>query len=138
MQLTGSAALVTGDASGLGRATATALLRAGAHVVIADLPSSPGAAVAEELAGAGPRVRFVPCDVTDPDTVQTAVDAASEPGPRASRSAARASQRPAACSPAVAPCTWTPSPEWSVSTSSALQRLPARRPAHRRVRARGR
>ncbi|MEU6184289.1 SDR family NAD(P)-dependent oxidoreductase [Streptomyces coeruleorubidus] len=56
----------------------TALLRAGAHMVIAGLPSSPGAAVAEELAGAGPRVRFVPCGVTDPDTVQTAVDAASE------------------------------------------------------------
>ncbi|MGW0475710.1 SDR family NAD(P)-dependent oxidoreductase [Streptomyces coeruleorubidus] len=51
---------VTGGASGLGRATAAALLHAGAHVVIADLPSSPGAAVAEELAGAGPRIRFVP------------------------------------------------------------------------------
>ena len=81
MNLTGSAALVTGGASGLGRATVTALLQAGAHVVIADLPSSPGAAVAEELAGAGPRVRFVPCDVTDPDTVRAAVDAAGEPGP---------------------------------------------------------
>jgi NAD(P)-dependent dehydrogenase (short-subunit alcohol dehydrogenase family) len=81
MKLTGSAALVTGGASGLGRATATALLDAGAHVVVADLPSSPGAAVAKELTGAGPRVRFVPCDVTDPDTVQAAVDAASELGP---------------------------------------------------------
>ncbi|MEU9173875.1 SDR family NAD(P)-dependent oxidoreductase [Streptomyces sp. NPDC048420] len=80
MKLTGSAALVTGGASGLGRATAAALLHAGAHVVVADLPSSPGS-VTEELAGAGPRVRFVPCDVTDPDTVQASVDAASELGP---------------------------------------------------------
>ncbi|KUO05246.1 SDR family NAD(P)-dependent oxidoreductase [Streptomyces caeruleatus] len=81
MKLTGTAALVTGGASGLGRATATELLRAGAHVVIADLPSSPGKAVAEELAAIGPTVRFVPCDVTDPDDVQAAVDAAAEPAP---------------------------------------------------------
>ncbi|WP_217213015.1 SDR family NAD(P)-dependent oxidoreductase [Streptomyces sp. AC550_RSS872] len=81
MNLTGTAALVTGGASGLGRATATELLRAGAHVVIADLPSSPGKAVADELAAIGPTVRFVPCDVTDPDDVQAAVDAAAEPAP---------------------------------------------------------
>jgi NAD(P)-dependent dehydrogenase (short-subunit alcohol dehydrogenase family) len=81
VNLTGTAALVTGGASGLGRATATELLRAGAHVVIADLPSSPGKAVADELAAIGPTVRFVPCDVTDPDDVQAAVDAAAEPAP---------------------------------------------------------
>ncbi|KMS76534.1 3-hydroxy-2-methylbutyryl-CoA dehydrogenase [Streptomyces viridochromogenes] len=81
MNLTGTAALVTGGASGLGRATATELLRAGAHVVIADLPSSPGEAVARELAAIGPTVRFVPCDVTDPDDVRAAVDAAGEPAP---------------------------------------------------------
>src|SRR5690242_16609936 len=81
MKLTGSAALVTGGASGLGRATATTLVHAGAHVVIADLPSSPGAAAVEELAAADPSDRFVPCDVTDPDAVQAAVDAASELGP---------------------------------------------------------
>ncbi|MFF7889582.1 hypothetical protein ACH40F_54760 [Streptomyces sp. NPDC020794] len=40
MKLTGSAAPVTGGASSLGHATAAALLRAGAHVVTADLPSS--------------------------------------------------------------------------------------------------
>ncbi|MFF4055347.1 SDR family NAD(P)-dependent oxidoreductase [Streptomyces sp. NPDC001668] len=81
MKLTGSAALVTGGAGGLGRATATTLRDAGAHAVIADLSSSPGAVVARELSGTGPRVRFVPCDVTDPDTAQAAVDAASELGP---------------------------------------------------------
>ncbi|NBE51864.1 SDR family NAD(P)-dependent oxidoreductase [Streptomyces boluensis] len=81
MKLDGISALVTGGASGLGRATATELLRAGAHVVIADLPGSPGADVAAELAAIGPRVRFAPCDVTDPDTVRSAVDAASELAP---------------------------------------------------------
>jgi NAD(P)-dependent dehydrogenase (short-subunit alcohol dehydrogenase family) len=42
-------AIVTGAASGLGRATATRLAAAGMHVVLVDLPSSEGAAVAEEL-----------------------------------------------------------------------------------------
>ncbi|WP_406422204.1 SDR family NAD(P)-dependent oxidoreductase [Streptomyces sp. NBC_00873] len=76
MNPTASVALVTGGASGLGRAVATELLTAGAHVVIADLPSSPGADVAAELSRLG-KVLFVPCDVTDPDAVQAAVDAAS-------------------------------------------------------------
>ncbi|MCX5446432.1 MULTISPECIES: SDR family NAD(P)-dependent oxidoreductase [Streptomyces] len=76
MNPTSSGALVTGGASGLGRAVATELLTAGAHVVIADLPTSPGSEVAAELASLG-KVVFAPCDVTDPDAVQAAVDAAS-------------------------------------------------------------
>ena len=42
MDLSGASALVTGGASGLGFATAKRLSDAGAHVVIVDLPSSPG------------------------------------------------------------------------------------------------
>ena len=45
MEIENSVALVTGGASGLGRATAEALLAGGASVVLADLPSSPGADV---------------------------------------------------------------------------------------------
>ena len=41
--------LVTGGASGLGRATAQRLTRNGARVVIADLPKSGGDNVAKEL-----------------------------------------------------------------------------------------
>jgi NAD(P)-dependent dehydrogenase (short-subunit alcohol dehydrogenase family) len=71
----GSTVLVTGGASGLGRAVATAMSRAGASVVIADLPQSEGAVTAKAL---GERVRFVPTDVTDPEQVRAAVaDAAS-------------------------------------------------------------
>ena len=55
-------ALVTGGASGLGGATTRRLAADGAQVVIVDLASSPGAALAEEL---GERVRFVPADVRD-------------------------------------------------------------------------
>jgi NAD(P)-dependent dehydrogenase (short-subunit alcohol dehydrogenase family) len=76
MQIEGAAAIVTGGASGLGLATATALAQAGAQVVIADLPTSAGADRAKELGGA-----FVGLDVTDETGVQQAVDAASERGP---------------------------------------------------------
>jgi NAD(P)-dependent dehydrogenase (short-subunit alcohol dehydrogenase family) len=66
-------ALVTGGASGLGGATTRRLAADGAKVVIVDLPSSPGAALAEELSE---RVRFVPADVRDESAVAAAVDTA--------------------------------------------------------------
>ncbi|MDP9235502.1 MAG: SDR family NAD(P)-dependent oxidoreductase [Actinomycetota bacterium] len=75
MNITGKAALVTGGASGLGHATAKALVAAGGRVVIVDLPDSDGEVVAKEL---GEDVRFGAADVTDEAQVQAAVDAASE------------------------------------------------------------
>jgi NAD(P)-dependent dehydrogenase (short-subunit alcohol dehydrogenase family) len=74
MRLDGAVALVTGGASGLGRATVEAMAAAGAGVVIADLPGSPGAEVAE---GLGDQAVFAPTDVTDEASVQAAVDAAA-------------------------------------------------------------
>ena len=53
--------LVTGGASGLGRATAQRLVQNGARVVIADLPSTDGESVAEEL---GKNCFFAKTDVT--------------------------------------------------------------------------
>jgi NAD(P)-dependent dehydrogenase (short-subunit alcohol dehydrogenase family) len=53
-------AVVVGGASGMGRATAQALAKAGAEVAVLDRPTSAGAEVAAELGGA-----FHPCDVTD-------------------------------------------------------------------------
>ncbi|SMC71661.1 SDR family NAD(P)-dependent oxidoreductase [Lentzea albidocapillata] len=78
MRTAGSVALVTGGASGLGRATVERLSAAGAEVVILDLPTSDGAAVAAEL---GRSVTFVPADVRDPHEVQAAVTAATDRGP---------------------------------------------------------
>ncbi|MCM3922108.1 3-hydroxyacyl-CoA dehydrogenase [Frankia sp. AiPs1] len=78
MQIADSVAVVTGGASGLGLATATRLVDAGASVVLLDLPSSNGAAVAEKL---GSAVRFSPGDVTSPADVTAALDAAAELGP---------------------------------------------------------
>jgi NAD(P)-dependent dehydrogenase (short-subunit alcohol dehydrogenase family) len=65
-------ALVTGGASGLGRATVETLLEGGAKVIIADLPSSPGEGVAKELGAV-----YAPTDVTSEADVQAAVAAAA-------------------------------------------------------------
>ncbi|MFF0338127.1 SDR family NAD(P)-dependent oxidoreductase [Kribbella sp. NPDC004875] len=70
-------ALVTGGGSGLGEATVRRLAADGLGVVIVDLPSSPGKAVADEL---GDRVVFAPTDVTDEAAVTAALDAAAELG----------------------------------------------------------
>jgi NAD(P)-dependent dehydrogenase (short-subunit alcohol dehydrogenase family) len=75
MQIEGKGALVTGGASGLGRATIEALHAAGAGVVIVDLPHSQGETFAKEL---GERARFAAADVTNTDEVQAAVAAAAE------------------------------------------------------------
>jgi NAD(P)-dependent dehydrogenase (short-subunit alcohol dehydrogenase family) len=77
MDITDQVALVTGGASGLGRATAEKLLAQGGRVVLLDLPSSDGEVVAKEL---GEHARFVAADVRDEAAVQQAVDAASELG----------------------------------------------------------
>jgi NAD(P)-dependent dehydrogenase (short-subunit alcohol dehydrogenase family) len=76
VDIAGSVALVTGGASGLGLATATALRAAGAEVVIVDLESSAGVERAAELGAS-----FVPADVADPAQMQAAVERAVELGP---------------------------------------------------------
>jgi NAD(P)-dependent dehydrogenase (short-subunit alcohol dehydrogenase family) len=70
-------ALVTGGASGLGEATTRRLHEGGAAVVIVDLPSSPGQALAAEL---GELVRFCPADVRDEGQVQAAITGAQDLG----------------------------------------------------------
>ncbi|MDT8910365.1 SDR family NAD(P)-dependent oxidoreductase [Amycolatopsis sp. PS_44_ISF1] len=74
MQITDSAALVTGGASGLGGATAKALAAKGARVFALDLAGS--IEKAETIEG----VTYVEADVTDPEQVQTAVDTAAGSG----------------------------------------------------------
>ena len=73
MEINNAVAVVTGGASGLGLATAKALLDKGALVVILDLPTSNGEDGANEL---GDRVRFAAADVTDEEAVAAALGGA--------------------------------------------------------------
>jgi 3-hydroxyacyl-CoA dehydrogenase/3-hydroxy-2-methylbutyryl-CoA dehydrogenase len=76
LKIAGTSALVAGGASGLGEATARALVAAGAAVTIADLNAEKGEALAAEL---GPRASFVEADVTDETAVSAAVERATTP-----------------------------------------------------------
>jgi 3-hydroxyacyl-CoA dehydrogenase/3-hydroxy-2-methylbutyryl-CoA dehydrogenase len=67
----GLTAIVTGSASGLGRATAERLAFNGANVVLGDLPSSDGAKVAGEI---GNNAVFAPLDVTSEDNAKEVMD----------------------------------------------------------------
>ena len=71
MNISGSSALITGGASGLGAATARRLAGQGARVVIADLNQADGLALAQELGA-----RFVETDVADEASLRRALDAA--------------------------------------------------------------
>lgn len=75
MRVPGRTAVVTGGASGLGRATACALHAAGASVALIDLPGAAGERAAAAL---GERAGFFPADVTSGDGLAAAVAAAEE------------------------------------------------------------
>ena len=118
MQINASTvALVTGGASGLGEATVRRLHEGGAAVVIVDLPTSPGAALAEEL---GDHVVFSPADVRDEAQVLDAIAAAKELGDAADRGELRGRRHARGGSSASA-ARWssTPSAPSSRSTWSA-------------------
>jgi 3-hydroxyacyl-CoA dehydrogenase/3-hydroxy-2-methylbutyryl-CoA dehydrogenase len=75
MEIEGRSALVFGGASGLGAATSRALHDRGASVVIADLNTEKGEALASEL---GERARFAEANVMEEEPVEAAVAAAAE------------------------------------------------------------
>ena len=73
MELRTVNAVITGGASGLGRATAERIVKAGGRVALLDLPISKGADVAETLGG---NAIFTPADVTHGAAVESALEAA--------------------------------------------------------------
>jgi NAD(P)-dependent dehydrogenase (short-subunit alcohol dehydrogenase family) len=70
---TGKVALVTGAASGIGKATATNFARSGACVVLADLHADAGRRAADQLREKGADCVFLGTDVTDEEQVEQLV-----------------------------------------------------------------
>jgi NAD(P)-dependent dehydrogenase (short-subunit alcohol dehydrogenase family) len=75
-RLDGKTAIVTGGASGMGRAGATAFAREGASVVIADIDEARAGAVARAITAEGGRASVLPFDVTDSASVEAMTHAA--------------------------------------------------------------
>ncbi len=76
--LDGEVALITGGGGAVGSATAKALARAGAAVVLADLAGEAARRVADEVQAAGGRALALAMDVTREESVQAAVEQATQ------------------------------------------------------------
>jgi NAD(P)-dependent dehydrogenase (short-subunit alcohol dehydrogenase family) len=75
MDLSTAKAVISGGASGLGFATAQAVIDAGGHAVLLDVNSEQGEASAASL---GDRAQFVQTDVSNEEAVKAAIQAANE------------------------------------------------------------
>jgi len=73
MDISGKTFIVTGGASGLGRATAEAILAAGGKTILLDVNAEAGAAAEQAL---GAKAKFAQADVTSEEQVKAAVDLA--------------------------------------------------------------
>jgi meso-butanediol dehydrogenase / (S,S)-butanediol dehydrogenase / diacetyl reductase len=76
-RLKGKSAIVTGGGGGLGEAGAIAMAREGAAVAVLDLDGEIAASTAAKIVAEGGRAIGLQCDVTRPDAVEAAFDAAA-------------------------------------------------------------
>jgi NAD(P)-dependent dehydrogenase (short-subunit alcohol dehydrogenase family) len=74
MRLPDKAALISGGASGMGRATAQALAREGTTVAVGDIDDGDGTAVVEEIRAAGGQAHYLHLDVTEESSWIAAID----------------------------------------------------------------
>ena len=74
--LSDSVVLLTGGATGIGRAIALDMAAAGAAVAIGDTNVDDGQRTVEEILGAGGTASFTSCDVADADQVTALVNGA--------------------------------------------------------------
>jgi 2-hydroxycyclohexanecarboxyl-CoA dehydrogenase len=78
MEMRDRAVVVTGGASGIGRATAFLLAREGARVVIGDIDAAGGQSAAAEAAAERLAIEYLPLDLTEPDTIARFAEAVAE------------------------------------------------------------
>lgn len=76
--LSGKVAVVTGGASGIGRAIARRYGREGAEVFVADQNAAGGEETAASIRQADGRATFIQCDVGDAEQVRALIDGAAE------------------------------------------------------------
>jgi 2-keto-3-deoxy-L-fuconate dehydrogenase len=79
--LKGRVAVVTGGASGIGKAIATRLADNGAQVWVLDVEAAAAEATAAEIAGAGGQAWSLPCDVANPESVTRVFATITAKGP---------------------------------------------------------
>lgn len=77
-RLQGKVAIITGSASGFGKATALMFGREGAHVLLADLDRAGGQSVVEQLTADGAEAELVVGDVSAMETAAALVKRATE------------------------------------------------------------
>src|ERR1700738_2764581 len=77
-ELSGQRALVTGGTSGIGRATAEALAREGARVLISGRSEARGAEVVGAIEAGGGEAAFVRADLESPSDVHALAERAAE------------------------------------------------------------
>jgi len=77
-RLVGKSIVITGAASGIGKATALAAGREGAKLVLADVSVENGEETARAIKGEGGQAAFVRCDVTQQSEIETMVKRAVE------------------------------------------------------------
>jgi len=74
VSLRNAVTIITGGASGIGKATAHSFARQGAHIVIADLDHQLTDTLKKEFAPYHNEVLFIACDITQTDQRQTLID----------------------------------------------------------------
>ena len=78
MRLKGKTAIITGGASGMGRASARLFAKEGANVVVADKDAEGGNKTVDDILAEGGKAVFSQCDVTDQARIAATVRKATE------------------------------------------------------------
>jgi len=78
MEIQGQSAIVTGGASGIGKATALLLAHEGARVFVGDVDEAGGQAAAAEAAAERLSIEYLPLDLTDPSSIAGFADAVNQ------------------------------------------------------------